>query len=512
MASTVLDCPSRALTRESSKPLLLRLPYTIRRRIYEMIGLILPSGIDYCPFPERSRTWTTAWSSRDQKLSGVNDERILIVSNQLFYVSRDVSSDALAAFYSENVISLAGYGLWALNKLGSVALKSMASLQLSLTTFECPVDCSFASETDSAKLEHPCKLYVEDPSNREDWPCEVLVAQELRENCTKLTAHIKPGHLKLCIILTFPKATFFHEVLSAIVKLPLLKECSVYAATGAPLRFQQLVERTALQATGQIKSYPPFPFNDLPTELQMRILEHAGLLAPDIVARNCCRGYVLQTCVLNGIGCRCAFGRVAYNSNNPCWKLPISFFQLNRRIRELSQYLFFSGNRFYLGGCPHCGCSRRENLSDISEDCLHHIQFLTLGFPVINKIDTYLPGTRTMESWLNTLNDIARHMIVSKLVLALHFECSAGPWDSHLTLDPSDITTLAVFQRVVQPLVQLEGLKDLFLHIEQRTPQDAIIFLNEQEAALEQMVMGASYDSLARGKGLMRPHTRNLCY
>ncbi|KAL3449182.1 hypothetical protein BJX65DRAFT_272985 [Aspergillus insuetus] len=77
------------------QPHFLRLPYHIRRSIYRDLWMIA----DYCSAV--SSFHRGEWSSREQRLVKHDDYEIRI-PNQFFYVSRAISEDARAMFYSEN--------------------------------------------------------------------------------------------------------------------------------------------------------------------------------------------------------------------------------------------------------------------------------------------------------------------------------------------------------------------------------------------------------------------------
>ncbi|EFW21123.1 conserved hypothetical protein [Coccidioides posadasii str. Silveira] len=442
MANSIFKHPSDMQNRSSTRPLLLKLPYAIRRQVYVLLGLIIPSTsqvtLSYPP-----EYFVFVWSAQSKTFREIDDDPRPPVSNQLFYVSREIADDALQAFYSENKVVLHTFNaLFALRNLSPLALRSLTFLSINI------------------KIRKP--ITERFPTRSNELACGRQVVEEWKRCCDRLAAHIQPNILELKLNLDTTDTHIGSAMLRTLSALPILKECSVAFEMTSSRELQPLTERT-------IVSCPPFRFEDLPIELQLKILEYAGLSAPGDLRWLKGIGYILNTCAEMACGIRgwpairyigCHIFRARYNSRDPCWTFPASLF--------LFSYLI--------------------DLKD------------------------YAPGSSSIALWIDRLDYITRHLNVSNLVLSLYLECTERSCGQALDVDVEnrlqhDVAMPEVYKRIVEPLTRIKGLKDLFVHMGRRGRQGN--FLNsvrdKQEAELEQVVMGPLYDAVARGKYWSRP-------
>ncbi|EER26999.1 hypothetical protein CPC735_023350 [Coccidioides posadasii C735 delta SOWgp] len=353
------------------------------------------------------------------------------------------------------------------------------------------------------------------PMRSNELACGRQVVEEWKRCCDRLAAHIQPNVLELKLNLDTADTHIGSAMLRTLSALPILKECSVAFEMTSSRELQPLTERTVRQVTGQIVSCPPFRFEDLPIELQLKILEYAGLSAPGDLRWLKGIGYILNTCAEMACGIRgspairyigCHIFRARYNSGDPCWTFPASLFLVNCSIRELSQHVFFSKNRFLH---PH----HDDPLGwYLPQSCLHLIRFISFSFSYLIDLKDYAPGSSSIALWIDRLDYITRHLNVSNLVLSLYLECTERSCGQALDVDVEnrlqhDVAMPEVYKRIIEPLTRIKGLKDLFVHMGRRGRQGD--FLNsvrdKQEAELEQVVMGPLYDAVARGKYWSRP-------
>lgn len=126
---------------------------------------------------------------------------------------------------------------------------------------------------------------------------------------------------------------------------------------------------------------------------------------------------------------------------------------------------------------------------------LKHLQSLQFVFP--NYYSLMPPGSRAAQDWAHLIALLSRSANLPRLSLII--DLSYGR--RHPDLDRPDMEKEPLYQdahrRVVEPLAQLKGLKDLFIHLEWPWGYGNS---HEREQALEKWVMGAEYDSLSRGK------------
>jgi hypothetical protein len=97
-----------------------------------------------------------------------------------------------------------------------------------------------------------------------------------------LAFHILPNRLKLAVICTTDNAAIAKIVTTQILRLPRLKECSIRLGDKHNKDLFCLAKETAINAIYRsIKLRPSiFRFMDLPSELQLRVLEFTDLVTP----------------------------------------------------------------------------------------------------------------------------------------------------------------------------------------------------------------------------------------
>ncbi|KMU80915.1 hypothetical protein CISG_08811 [Coccidioides immitis RMSCC 3703] len=311
MANSIFKHPSDMQNKSSTRPLLLKLPYAIRRQVYVLLGLIIPSTsqvtLSYPP-----EYFVFVWSAQSKTFREIDDDPRPPVSNQLFYVSREIADDALQAFYSENKVVLHTFNaLFALRNLSPLDLRSLTFLSINIKIRK-PITGRF-------------------PTRSNELACGRQVVEEWKRCCDRLAAHIQPNVLEVKLNLGTGDTHIGSAMLRTLSALPTLKECSVAFEMASSRELQLLTERTVRQVTGQIVSCPPFRFEDLPIELQLKILEYAGLSAPGDLRWLKGIGYILNTCAEMACGIRgwagiryigCHIFRARYTSRDHCLDIP----------------------------------------------------------------------------------------------------------------------------------------------------------------------------------------------
>ncbi|QVM07930.1 hypothetical protein D8B26_002626 [Coccidioides posadasii str. Silveira] len=236
MANSIFKHPSDMQNRSSTRPLLLKLPYAIRRQVYVLLGLIIPSTsqvtLSYPP-----EYFVFVWSAQSKTFREIDDDPRPPVSNQLFYVSREIADDALQAFYSENKVVLHTFNaLFALRNLSPLALRSLTFLSINI------------------KIRKP--ITERFPTRSNELACGRQVVEEWKRCCDRLAAHIQPNILELKLNLDTTDTHIGSAMLRTLSALPILKECSVAFEMTSSRELQPLTERTFSYLI-DLKDYAP---------------------------------------------------------------------------------------------------------------------------------------------------------------------------------------------------------------------------------------------------------------
>ena len=120
------------------------------------------------------------------------------------------------------------------------------------------------------------------------------------------------------------------------------------------------------------------------------------------------------------------------------------------------------------------------------------------------------PGEEGAMDWLETIHLLNQNADLSKLDISIDMSiqrqlgdnsCIRVPYKKNLmTMHLSDRYELEMwtaYQQVIAPMIQLKGLKNLFVHLSWPRNDD---LRDLQERELENTVMGEGYDSGKRGK------------
>lgn len=143
-------------------------------------------------------------------------------------------------------------------------------------------------------------------------------------------------------------------------------------------------------------------------------------------------------------------------------------------------------------------------LLPIPQDGLRYLRHLRWVFPPGLDPTAFLPGQPETEDLEKAVGYLASGATLGHLTVVLDF------WDSLVDSESEDETgsgqnkdlegTWKLYQRIVQLLLPLHGLENLFIYLREPYGDDAVC--NEHEQILEKMVMGPDYDSSMRGKNL----------
>lgn len=207
--------------------------------------------------------------------------------------------------------------------------------------------------------------------------------------CRLLQAHIQPNQLKLALTCDIADIEIAEEIIRLFSQLPLLRDCAIRLGTFLPdssidfTPLQVLAERHGKHLTNQ-HILKTFSFAALPTEIQLQILSHTSLVTPyDLIwgfntpissaikstfyeARifrdypnhrshtECC-----GDCSPSPHICSWWTSNAAFSSMCNCSRFPLSFFLVNKRMKELAEAVFYGQNHFRV--LPS-SCNRSKDL------------------------------------------------------------------------------------------------------------------------------------------------------
>jgi hypothetical protein len=211
--------------------------------------------------------------------------------SSLLLVCRTIYFEAMPILYAENQFKICRSGprgLKALSRLNRTALSVMTSLHIGLNACACIPGhiCSIEDRLGDRFLNpcpfchYSCECGRDLPLSPQD-PGMVSLVQEWESIAAHLAAGLTPGRLRLSVVCDTLDYAAAQSIVRPISRLPLLVSCAIRLGQLPNHGLRRLAESTARQVTG----LPPltdtvFRWHDLPTEIQLRILQYSGLLAP----------------------------------------------------------------------------------------------------------------------------------------------------------------------------------------------------------------------------------------
>ena len=504
------------------------LPQNARSCVYEHLGLDLGRiiylnvsnhGEDFVYPPLRIKKW-----DHPKKACCGHQPPLILVSCLL--VSRRFYQEIIPILYSSNIFRIsrrAEGGLRALFNLSHLTLVSLRSLTIAL--HECWSLCR--------RLRHETCGYngAEDPEMEHNPPQgplsqsgDGLIIYEWAKICKHLATSLQPSRLQLCLICDVADYETAQNIISPLQYLPPLRACSIRFSTTYNPRLRSLAESTTLKLTGQARHQgAPLMCPCLPYELQARILGHTDLIAPRELEWVPDFGYLCrhnsscewdwfpqtttdstnpcQTCIAVNYFCYEEMkGRHSSSGSIcQCWRFPKSMFLLNRELRRDALRIFYSRNIFViLPSNVDWDCRQPDTVSTIMQvprEAIRHLRYIQF---VVPDSAIYLRELKSLQI-LKNYADLASLTLAIDLTRNRHWFDDHGG-DHHWVMDENR------WRRdkcVVEPLEQLSGLKDLFIHLAYPELDDEGLPARElRERTLEQSIMGTGYESMARGKPL----------
>ncbi|KIM94177.1 hypothetical protein OIDMADRAFT_61009 [Oidiodendron maius Zn] len=395
MRQTRLDryfaSPDASLTHPQSR--FLGLPFNIRCQIYYAAGLLPNHYIDlnYWALSKTVHEFADVADS-DFRVEAIQLQRqreverldrhtstALCLPIHLLLVCRVIHHEVTSLVYGLNTFAISPHepgGLGALEKLGVSALKELRILIVKLN------DCS------PLRYRRSTLGGVSRADRR--------AVEQWRRICMRLSAYVPPLQLRLCLICDCSDWQTVREVANISSALPVLQDCAIRFFTRPVELLKQLARQTALRLTAQKEpALNPFPFLNLPKELQLRILEYTNLVAstalewspdsPLTFGPSTCTRPTNETSA-TGTGLEflgwelfpsiflCSTKVSAFNSHCTCERFTRSYFLINREFRNLATEIFYSCNRFVI---LHKGRDFSNTLSEARSESLPLLTYLT---------------------------------------------------------------------------------------------------------------------------------------
>ena len=181
---------------------------------------------------------------------------------------------------------------------------------------------------------------------------------------------------------------------------------------------------------------------------------------------------------------------------------------MNREYRRLATLIFYSFNHFYVMPYSDKTYPPREAwkcppfVRQLPLDAIPYLRSLQFVIPDLN--DWLKPDTQPARDWAEGMDILAQHATLSRLRVTIDESLSRENQNQYMSLQGGRETDEMAWQRdqrIVEPLLKLQGLKDVYVYLDHPMYiQGAKSVRMEREKVLERRVMAPEYDSARRGK------------
>lgn len=536
---------------------ILRLPPSLRHRIYEQVGLVPGPSDDV--FDLNRKPCVTPLGFQGLLLS-----------------CRTIYEEASRVLYSSNRFAIRYSDRGSLRRLRNLRISSinvLSRLKIILAETSChfPVDqrygeCCMEQEQCGADHDHNSPL---------DSSADALLA-EWKLTATHLASAIAPGNLVLAIVCdvcpTYAGIQIARSVAALLLRFPRLQSCSLrWCKTPGP-QLQELAYTTVLQtcqitplpsspAPGLLRAPPrstspaPSRLVNLPRELRLRVLEYTDLVTPwtevtwsrqsrafsmrstyceDLVGE----GYECPTARHHGCqfsqcwhtshapttGCFCRGMHSAYSwpASCRCWAPPQALFLVCRTLWLDAQAIFFSRNRFVIHdlhadppyqfqktpsepdepGYPFSTFAASIFLRDIVPTyCLGYLRFLELVLPPYMPENWPQEGDTALEDLTATLDWARDRLNVSRLTIRLVMADVNGyeTWPRDFLIKGEGEAIIAGYMCIVSSLARLGPMDKFYAQLVSPWRWDKRTGRNEALAAEKEKELKERAEKLLMG-------------
>lgn len=469
------------IVNNAETPPFLRLPPSVRQRIYLHVGLI-----------------TTGASGRPCVLDLHGHNQSLHLSFHGLLVScRTIYTEASDILYSANRFNIRYWDKKSLEPLRNLRPRSLSNLTyLKIILNEAACHGRHVTEAWSgwrASLDHE-EIATHDEDEdflvghnaplRKHQPLTSALLTEWASTVAHLSSGITTQQLELCVVCDVDSSEVHtaRRVTEPLSQLPQLKNCHLRLSRTSTPELNDIARHTSLKLRGldwpqeppasrhhhdspQLQARGPSTGSrllDLPRELRFRILEYTDLITPyeEVTWNRQHRAFLgFQTFYgpLEGrpedrpprfpdrcrfvdcwepypgphIGCFCRVKHSAFSSTCMCWTPPQYLFLVCRTLYEDSLVVFYSGNRFVIHDYDHGrpfkaprGLYPSPRLAAsifftdvVPEHCLRELRFVELVFPPYSHEGW--PNEAALNDWSHTMSLIRNKLNLPGLTLRL---------------------------------------------------------------------------------------------
>lgn len=554
----------------------LRLPVSIRKIIYLKANLGPGHFIDLNPWPRRRRTNTGEGDDDDDPDDESDDDLCMRCMRcdydhqrapdplplSLLLVCKTVSFEAQDILYEQNYFAISqrqSGDLQPLSLLNIRAVQKLSFLFVHLTPCVCiephcvqrfrrfphcvqrPRIPRSASTFQSLVYGRGTPGATRDRHDR--LLCDVSrtdkrILDQWRSICSYIATHAVPGKLRLYVICHVQDEAIAKQVIQPMLQLPRLQECGLCLGPAQhPARdeLKHLAEVAVRRLTCH-NTQLPFRFLDLPKEIQLLILERTSLVLNSgiyIYDRRHEISKLHYRCDEGSLapsdrfwmwaGCFCQMHCAAHHNRCPGYtrvEIPPEF-SVSKAFATLAIEVFYSKNHFIIEAMQFYGEEDihlrgiLRSLSRLPAHALGRITQIRIRLPPVHNF-RLLRGHFDWRSWEQSVGILATMTVLSKLSLTIEigdyqFDYERNNRRNYLK-EEDEWRLLRGYEDIVRPLIQLQGLKALFIYV----PCPFDMFREEArldaERKLERMVMGHSYDAYAIGKPPPGSYTRPFLY
>jgi len=472
----------------------LELPELVREKIYYLSGLIrscpvdlTPSQASSIPLPgrgDRGARRVCYYQLRkkgDNTLGGCYRDCVCPkLPTELLLLSKAVYKDASAALYGKNKFVLRAHTASHLNALKNMppqAIAAMTSLLIRLNCWPCPWG---HDEVDPNNLNcYICSTAVQDSDPVLD--LNTRSGQEIAALwgtlCSDLSAHVTPRQLNLTFICDTESPSDAEQITASLTKLPRLKTCTIRLGRSKNPILTSISRTVSQKMTQDFIAQGPFPFQNLPRELRLQILDHThlgrlGIYHPKFssfrVENNklihgqsekfgrpiCC-----SKCTHTFADCCCPTAYSSYSISCDCRLIPWSLFTVSKQMHADAFEVFYSKNKFEFCQDPSATISFFRSMPPSSLFFVHRLEFRFLEEQFEEWEDE---GWN--EKWSELVQYIKMNMNLPRLEITIDmtqtFELFMFQDDS-IDLDEDMRFVDDIYWHVATTLSELEGLKNV---------------------------------------------------
>jgi hypothetical protein len=545
----------------------LALPYPVRERIYLLADLGPGRFIDlncwaqpqWCPSNDsldEPNPYIDVYLCMQRKDEEQNPPNPLPTS--LLLVCKVVSQEAHDILYKTNYFAISQRdpgGLHGLERLSGNAIKNLRTLLIHITPCTCLAPhCTKAlrrSPHSTASFMNMAlggcfanfnlREQLHDRSLSNTCRTDRRFFEQWERVCHRLAEHILPDQLSLYIVGHVKNRRVAEQILHPLYQLPTLRNSGICLGPSSHPYQDELrdlattaVKRLTCKAVLALPQ--TFPFLNLPRELQLQILADTPLVQDACICvenGRLCRYGLTHSCnndhvTIDGtrgleLAAFCTHKCAAFRTGCGYATYAAYFTQvsyLGKEMADLVTDVFFSQNAFSIYTWnPSLGWSDQGNLqgmhsflAGLPSRALGRIRQLTIWLPPLDSIN--LPYNHPdWPLWLASVRLLATKATLSGLALTIqvgNYRVKRERLARKDQFTPQDQARIlrAYEEDIVYPLIQLQGLKLLFLHVPcpfGRGNEEARV---QVERRLEQMVMGSEYNAYSMGKSPPNKYTR----